>query len=82
MRTMAGRIHLCMIGTISAVQILPESFLLQCFGSFCNQGLDILIVLKLQLEKFEGTQSVLETKWQEQLLCVIISVDREVEDIS
>ena len=46
------------------------------------QGFEILIVLKLQLEKFEGTQSVLETKWQEQLLCVIISVDREVEDIS
>ena len=60
--------------------ILSSSNVLE-FHSFCKQGLDILIVLKLQLEKFEGTQSVLETKWQEQLLCVIISVDREVEDI-
>ena len=32
MWTMAGRIHLCVIGTISAVQTLPDSFLLQCFG--------------------------------------------------
>ena len=32
MRTIAVRIHLCMIGTISAVQTLPDSLLLQCFG--------------------------------------------------
>ena len=32
MWTMTGRIHLCVIGTISAVQILPDSLLLQGFG--------------------------------------------------
>ena len=54
MWTMAGRIHLCVIGTISAVQILPDSLLLQGFGipKFLQARFGHPDYLKVQLEKF------------------------------
>ena len=54
MWTMAGRIHLCVIGTISAVQILPDSLLLQGFGipKFLQARFGHPDCLKVQLEKF------------------------------